>query len=463
MDGAGSPVMADAPPTTDEPTCRFLTFGCKINQYDTQAIRESVLDLGYREVDSGGADVIVVNSCTVTDRAGDKGVGAVRRLARDFPSSRILVTGCLSPEDRARCEEVGIAFVLGNEEKDQIPALLEGAAVRPVGPRPSDRRRSRAIFGLRASRFEGRTRAFIKVHDGCDEFCSYCIIPFVRGKSKSRSLEDVLDEARRLARSGHRELVITGIHLRRYGADLGISGGIAALMSALRGIEGVERIRLSSIGEKTFTDEFLDFVASDEAYCRFFHIPLQSGSDAVLERMRREYTVAEYLDTVARIRDRLPTAVITTDLMIGFPGETDEEFATSLDTCRRAAFAFLHVFPYSVRTGTRAARLPDHVSGAVRKHRVEEARVLDSELRRAEVARWVGRDVRVLVERGASGWGVGLSREGHHVRFSTPTPLPRGTESSVRVEGAAPAGHYRETGPVTLRGTSFPKVSLGGA
>ena len=301
----------------------FVTFGCKINFYDTQAIREAVRELGYEEgPPSEDTDLLVVNSCTVTERAGGKSVAAVRRLARRHPDARILVTGCLTGEDRAALAAMDrVEHVVGNEEKDQIPALIQGAELERITDR-----RSKNIFRLSASRFENQTRAYLKVHDGCDSFCTYCIIPFMRGKSKSRPVTNVTSEASRFAEAGHRELVLTGIHLSQYGRDLRDGTDLVDLLTSLREIPGVDRVRLSSIGEGAFSPRFLEAFRNDPGLCPFFHIPLQSGSDGVLQRMRRDYTVAEYEAAVARVREALPRSVVATDLMVGFPGETDAEF-----------------------------------------------------------------------------------------------------------------------------------------
>ena len=410
------------------PKAAFVTLGCKINFYDTQAIRESVRQLGYRESNANGdVDLVVVNSCTVTDKAGGKSVAAVRRLARNNPHAKVIVTGCMTAEDRTALADIDqVQHVVGNEEKDQIPALIQGA---PRGPAPG--RRSRNIFKLSANEFHHQTRAYLKVHDGCDSFCTYCIIPYLRGKSMSRQHDDVIEEARRFVDSGHRELVLTGIHLSQYGKDLGRTGGLVDLLVELRQLPGVDRVRLSSIGEGAFTDPFLDAFANDPGLCQFFHIPLQSGSDTVLERMRRDYTVAEYLHAIDRIRDRLPNAVITTDLMVGFPGETDREFEQSLATCERAAFAKMHIFPYSSRSRTKAARFPDHVNSETKAIRMRAARQLEERLIEQSRQRWVGRHVQVLVERVEAvqdGFEArGQSREGLLTRFELPTKsLPTG-------------------------------------
>lgn len=412
-------------------SCAFVTFGCKINLYDTQAIREAILELGYEEVDAAAEpDVLVVNACTVTAHAGGKSSAAVRRLARRHPHAAIIVTGCLTEDERGALAEVpGVFHVVGNEEKDQIPALLQGFARRPVGARKHhDLRR------LRASRFEHRTRAFLKVQDGCDEFCSYCIIPHLRGPSRSRELADVIAEAQRMAGAGHRELVLTGIHLSRFGRDLAGPERLVDLLALLLQIPGVLRLRLSSIGEGAFTESFVRLFEATPALCRFFHIPLQSGSDAVLARMRRDYRVADYLDTVERVRAHLPGSQIATDLMVGFPGETEAEFEESLATCREVGFGRMHIFPYSPRPRTEAARLPSHLAPAEREARVARARAVEDEMARAARAEWLGRTVRVLVERHDDTRASGLSREGHTVEFEHGRArTPWNDEISVRI------------------------------
>jgi len=415
--------------------CAFITYGCRLNQYDTQAIREEILSLGFEEEDGAepegseaGLDLVVVNSCTVTARAGEKVEARVRALARRNPAAAIIVTGCLTEEDRARLGEIpGVEHLVGNEEKDRIPEIVAGRA-RP-GERPS-RRADRHIFSLGVSAFAGHTRAFLKVHDGCDDFCSYCVIPYLRGASRSRAPDDVLAEARRLADAGHRELVLTGIHLRQYGFDLGLEAGLVDLLPRLREIPGIDRVRLSSIGERAFSERFVALFRADDGLCPSFHIPLQSGSDGVLARMRRGYTAAEYLDTVERIRAELPSATIATDLMVGFPGETEEEFAESLETCRRARFLQMHIFPYSPRPRTRAARFPDPVPAEVKLARVERARSLAAELSGEERRRRIGDRVRVLVETVEEGVATGLSREG--LRVSLPA---RGAVRGEEVRG----------------------------
>ena len=428
-----TPTTANAPgEATTGGRAAFLTYGCRLNQYDTQGIRQAILELGYTEVDGDrDLDLIVVNSCTVTARAGERVESRVRTLSRRNPAATILVTGCLTDDDRARLAEIpAVEHIVGNEEKDLIPAIITG---KTAAGQESRRRADRSIFDLKVDAFHGHTRAFVKVQDGCDSFCTYCIIPYLRGSSRSRGPEDVVEEATRLATAGHRELVLTGIHLREYGKDLGVVDGLVTLLRDLRAIDGVDRVRLSSIGERAFTDPFLELFASDPGLCPSFHVPLQSGCDTVLERMRRDYTVAEYEHAIERIRAVLPRATISTDLMVGFPGETEEEFEASLDTCRRVRFSSIHRFPYSPRPRTKAARFPDHVDPAVKQERMARVNALAKELSRVDREERIGHRVDVLLENRRQGVAVGLSREGVRVSFPDGFEGDRGEEVSARL------------------------------
>lgn len=414
------------------PDCAFITFGCKINQYDTQAIREEILDLGYREVTKPeNTQLLVVNSCTVTERAGLKVEERVKSLVGKNPEAQIILTGCLSEDDRDRISRIpGVVHLIGNEEKHRVAEIVQGAEPNLKAPG----RKSRDIFGLEISGFEGRTRAFLKIQDGCDSFCSYCIIPYLRGGSRSRDHDPILQEATRLASSGYREIVLTGIHMRQWGLDLGIEDGLGLLLKQLREIEGIDRIRLSSIGEGAFTDSFLRAFEEDDGLCRFFHVPIQSGSDRILERMRRDYSVEEYITAMAKVRERLPDAIIATDVIVGFPGETEQDFEETLSVVRQVGFQKVHLFPYSPRPRTKAARLDGHVAPEIRQQRMERARRFCEAIQDEQLEQRVGDRVRVLlesVETSARGCqGQGLSREGLRVVIEEPEPdaLERGVE-----------------------------------
>lgn len=403
-------------PPSDAPTCAFVTLGCKINQYETEAVREEILDLGYSEVPSREpADVYVVNTCSVTRRSGVKSRRYIQRVARLNPGCKILVMGCSTPSEKESFRAVPqVAVLAGNEEKGMIASFLK-AGVRPGelvpdGPIPELRvpKRnaalpdgvSRDMMDLKISRFEGRTRGYIKIQDGCNSFCSFCIIPYLRGLSRSRDPRSVLDEARRLGVSGFREVVLAGIHLQDYGDDLEGNWNLARLLRELRQVAsevGLWRIRLSSIGVQSFTPEMVEALR-DPLFCPHWHIPIQSGDDGVLERMRRDYTRAEFLRTVEFLWETFPDPSITTDVIVGHPGEDDRAFQNTVDLAVEVGFAKMHLFPYSQREGTRAAEMEDQVPPHVIHARMKQLAVLERELAVGYKKRFLDLDVEVLVE-----------------------------------------------------------------
>lgn len=372
-------------------TFATITYGCKVNQYDSQAIEERLISLGFaRREEEDGADVIIVNTCTVTDAAFKEARKKVRQLANRNPGAPIIVTGCAADSNAEDFKQVQGVTVFKNEDKWAIADFL---AQRVAEPRP-----------LAISRFRGHTRAFLKVQDGCDLCCSFCIIPQVRGANRSRSLEDAVEEARRLVDNGYREIVLTGVHLGSFGKDRVKHGELPALVRRMLDIPGLARVRLSSIEANEISDELLDLVREDpRRVCPQLHLPLQSGDDEVLRAMRRRYNVAQFARAVDRLRDRVPEAAVTTDIIVGFPTETEEQFQNTLEFCRRVQFARVHVFPYSRRQGTDAARLPD-LSAEVKKDRVHRLEQVAWETACAFYARFVGREVDVLVERDGTGY-----------------------------------------------------------
>ncbi len=370
-------------------TFAFVTFGCKVNQYESQALRERLAARGLAEVPAErGADVIVVNTCTVTEVAAAEAQRTVRRLARRFPFAEITVTGCAADSHREEFLGLpGVRRVAGHAEKAR---LGDDPRLSPEDTRPS-------IFDLTISRFDGHTRAFLKVEDGCDLNCSFCIIPRVRGAAVSRPLESAVDEARRLVAAGHREIVLTGVHLGSYGKDIAGRPLLAELVERLLGIEGLARVRLSSIEANEINDALIDLMAAEPRFCPHLHVPLQSGDDEVLRRMRRRYNPRQYLGTLERVAARVPEPSFTTDVIVGFPGETEGQFERTMDLCRSAGFSRIHIFPYSRRRGTDAARLPD-LPGRLKKERLHRLERLAAELTDAYARRFVGREVEVLVE-----------------------------------------------------------------
>jgi threonylcarbamoyladenosine tRNA methylthiotransferase MtaB len=343
------------------------------------------------------------------------------------PAARIVVVGCSTASEKEKLSRIPqVAFLAGNEEKDMVASFLNGGW-RPGEPFPA---RDRDIFRLRISRYADRTRANIKVQDGCDSFCSFCIIPFLRGRSRSRHPDAVVEEVRRLVENGYREIVVTGVHLQHYGSDLGPGEGLAGSPTTLPGllrrvasVAGGARIRMSSIGVCSFTPELID-VLSGPPFCPHWHIPLQSGSDAVLERMRRDYRMDDFRRVVADLGARFEHPSITTDIIVGHPGESEADFERTLDVAREIGFSKIHVFPFSPREGTLATKLGGHIDPLEVRRRARVLRDLEQTLARAYRERFVGRTVEVLVE--------GLSAEGEdldgytdrylRVRFPAPSP-----------------------------------------
>ncbi len=375
-------------------TFTIRTLGCKANQYDSQLLREELLRRGFVECDGkGDADVSIINTCTVTAESDAKSRQAVRALKRSNPRSRVVVTGCyahVNPDEVGAID--GVDAVIDNTGKkelaERIGELLE------VESRRSEARWSRISF------FSGHTRAFVKIQDGCDKRCSYCIVPFARGGSRNREIPDILSEIEGLVANGYREVVLTGIHIGSFGVEEGRQENrLAELLKSLRGIKGLIRVRLSSIDLNEVSDRLVEAMRDSPQVCHHLHIPLQSGSDAILRRMNRDYTRDGFLDTVAHLKKELPDISITTDVMVGFPSETEQDFEESLRLVREAEFGKVHVFPFSNRPGTLAERLPNHVPSKVIDERIARmsAQARDAALRSRE--RFRGKVVEVLVER----------------------------------------------------------------
>ena len=365
----------------------LVSLGCKVNQHEGQGIRERLIAHGYSEVElAERPGVVIINTCTVTARADEKCRKAVRRARRSSPEATLIVTGCAavtSPEVHRAMPEVDL--VLTKSRMARVESVLVGGA-----PREGD------VFNLRISAFAGHTRAFLKVQDGCDAFCAYCIVPYARGAPRSRPLSEIAEEVRRLVDHGHREIVLTGIHLGLYGRDLGAAGLCDAVRAALS-VRGLARLRLSSIEGPEVPGELLDLMADEPRLCPHLHLPLQSGDDDVLAAMNRRYTSGAFLNVVEEARRRLDRPAITTDLMVGFPGESDAQFENSMRVCREAAFSRMHVFRYSPRPGTPAAER-EPVPASVAREREIRALALARELALDYRRGFVGQEVMPLVE-----------------------------------------------------------------
>ena len=377
----------------------YHTLGCKVNQYDTEAMRERFEAAGYETVPfEAEADVYLINTCTVTGTGDKKSLQMIRRCRRRNPAADIIVTGCLAQRDAEAVSLPGVLLVLGTQRRAAVVELYEQAA--------REGRRIVATESLKGAAFERlavrshaeHTRAVMKIQEGCNRYCAYCIIPYVRGPVRSCPPEAIREEAARLAAAGYREIVLTGIHLTSYGTDSREGWTLADAVEAAAGAPGLLRVRLGSLEPVVVTPDFTARVARIPELCPQFHLALQSGSDRILSAMRRRYTAGEFLAACRLLRDVFPDCVLTTDVMTGFPGETEEDFSETVRVSREARFGRMHVFPYSEREGTRAASLPDSVPQAVREARAARLIAVGKELARDVCQSFVGRTVSVLPE-----------------------------------------------------------------
>jgi len=360
----------------------FTFLGCKANRSEQEAWEREIVALGHKLASSPQeADFIVVNTCTVTGAASHKSRQLIRRMHRLNPRAKIVVTGCyaeIAPEEASSIE--GVSLVVKNAEKDFLPQILAGARAPHAPPLPPS---------------PGATRAFVKVQDGCNNFCTYCIIRVARGRERSRPIPDIVEEVRKLAEVGYQEVVLTGIHLGGYGRDLGVD--LVSLVKALLNETPIRRLRLSSIEPWDIPPNFFS-LWQDPRLCRHLHLPLQSGCDETLKRMGRRYTSAQYARLVEEARSWIPDLAVTTDIMVGFPGETDEEFRQSLEFIEKMQFARIHVFPYSPRPGTPAASMKGQVPGKIKREREKLVAEVGRRSERAFQSRFLGRTMEVLWE-----------------------------------------------------------------
>jgi threonylcarbamoyladenosine tRNA methylthiotransferase MtaB len=387
----------------------FFTLGCKLNAYETESLRGVFHRRQYDVVDTDQpADYYVINTCAVTGHAEADARQLIRSVIKRHPSARVIVTGCYAQRDaQALAAMPEVALVVGNAEKTQLFDLFERALGAPaaVGKlftshpfkgRPTERF-SFGACGEIAS-VSPFTRATIKVQDGCNDFCSFCIIPHLRGQSVSRPITAVLEHARALAAAGYKEIDLTGVHTGAYGMDLDPPTTLLAMLEQLVRVEGIERIRLNSIEPATVTDELIAFIAASPKICKHLHICLQSGDDEMLRRMRRRYDVASYVRLISKVMAHMPECGLGSDMLVGFPGETEVHFERTLRVVEQLPFSYLHVFSYSARPGTPASKYPGQVHPAAKKERSQHLRALGRAKKNAFAARFLGRDVSILLE-----------------------------------------------------------------
>lgn len=379
----------------------FYTLGCKVNTYDTEALAEIFEKEGYTIVNfHEKADVYVINTCTVTNLGDRKSRQMIRKAKKINTDAIIVVAGCYAqtaPEELIKIPEVNL--VIGNKDRKNIVGLVEKILERKKDKinAVSNIMKEADFEELSVHEMKGKTRAFIKIQEGCNQFCSYCIIPYARGPIRSRKPESVLKEVKKLAESDYNEVVLTGIHVASYGKDLG-QGSLLQLMQEIHKIEEIQRIRLSSLEPRLLTEDFLKSLSELDKFCPHFHISLQSGSDRILKAMKRKYTTAEYKQYVKNVRKYFPLASITTDIMVGFPGEGEEEFQETYHFAKEIAFSKIHVFKYSSRKGTPAAKYPNQVKGEIKEERSKKLIALAEKMEREYYKQFIGTTKKILFE-----------------------------------------------------------------
>ena len=380
----------------------FYTLGCKVNQYETEAMLEMFKKDGYVQVDSEEyADVYVINTCTVTHMSDRKSRQYIRRMKKLNPNAIIAVVGCysqVSPEEILEIEEVNL--VMGTNERRQIVEEIKKLDATKKASTVDDIMKVRAFEEIEINQTNGRTRAFMKIQDGCDRFCTYCIIPYARGgKVRSRDLDSIVNEAKKLADNGYKEVVLTGIHVASYGKDVRDEQmNLLRVIKEVDKIEGIKRIRLSSVEPILFTDEFVSEVSKMDKVCPHYHLSLQSGCDETLKRMNRRYTTTEYKEIVDRLRENIPNVAITTDVIVGFPGETNDEFNKTYEFLRDIELSQMHVFKYSPRKGTPAATMENQVDPQMKQFRSDKLLNLSKENFNKFANRFIGEELEVLFE-----------------------------------------------------------------
>lgn len=384
----------------------IVTFGCKVNQYESNMMKERMLSSNFFYVENiSEANIIVVNTCSVTNVADKKCLKMIRRIKREYPNSILVVAGCSSQNKQEIYENLDIDILIGNKDKSKIDVLLKEYI--------KNHKRYVKFYNDRNLDFEdmlisdyNHIRAFIKIEDGCDNFCSYCIIPYVRGSVRSKNFETVIKEAKLLTQKGHKEIVLTGIHTGHY---MDNNHDLTDLINELSKIEDLLRIRISSIEITELNDKFLNMLSTNKKVCDHLHIPLQAGSDEILKKMNRKYDLKYYEEKIKKIRMIRPDISITTDIIVGFPYETDELFNETLEFARKMNFSKIHVFPYSIRLGTSAANMPNQVDEKVKKERVKKLMNLSEVMEKEYYNKFVGKELDILVEECDNNVSIGHS------------------------------------------------------
>ena len=394
----------------------MLTLGCKVNAYESEYVINELRKNNYEIKEfTDICDVYIINTCTVTNTSDIKSKKMIRAAIKRNPSACVVAMGCFI-EANKDYETEGLDIVIGNKDKSKIVELLDNYFKKQSMIKRLYSEEFTSFEDMYITDFPGRTRAFVKIQDGCENFCSYCIIPFVRGKCRSKNKEEVIKEVRSLVANGYQEIVLTGIHTGNYGVDLDTN--FATLLKELVTIKGLKRLRISSIEITEFTEEVLAVIKNSSIIVDHMHIPLQAGSDEVLKLMNRKYDLEYFYNKIKKIRDIRPQISITTDVLVGFPGETEELFQRTIQTCRDLELTKLHVFPFSLRKGTKAEILPNHIEVEEKKARARRLLEVSKELELKYYNKYIDKEVDVLIETTKDGYSLGHTGNYLHVKIN---------------------------------------------
>ncbi len=395
------------------------TFGCKVNTYESNYIKQSLISSGFLYVnDLEDADIIIINTCTVTNTADSKCKKFVRKVRRENKDSVLVVLGCSVQNNFIEYNNMDIDILIGNQNKNKIPEIIREYLKHPAKYTHYNNNRDLVFEDMEISDFD-HTRAFIKIQDGCDNFCSYCIIPFMRGKCRSKEFTKIIEEAKELVKHNHKEIVLTGIHTGSYNYE---GKDLVDVINALSEIPGLDRIRLSSVEITELNDKFLEMLKVNHKFCDHLHIPLQAGSDAILKLMNRKYDMNYFFNKIEKIRKIRPDISISTDIIVGFPNETEDNFADTYENAKKLAFSKIHVFPYSKRNGTVASMMKE-VSSTEKTNRVHKLFDLSKELEEEYSEKFKGKKVKVLIEEVKD--GVSIGHTSNYLKVIIPEKLER--------------------------------------
>ncbi len=376
----------------------IITFGCKVNAYESVYMKEQLVNNGYIENEEyKTSDIVIINTCSVTNTADNKCKKMIRNVRRDNPKCILMVCGCTAQNHREELNDLDIDILIGNKEKSKVIELLEDFLNKKEKYIKFYDERRLPFENMKVATFNDKTRAYVKIQDGCNNYCSYCIIPYVRGSIRSKPFKEAVEEIKKLVEEGHKEIVFTGINTGAYGKEIG-KYDLTDLIQEISKIEKLERIRVSSIEITEITDKFIDEMKHNPKLCGHLHVSLQSGSERILKLMNRKYTKQEYLEKINKLRLARPNINLTTDVIVGFPTETEKEFLECIDFCKLVEFSKIHVFPYSKREGTKSATLSGHLPNHIKKERARRLIEIDEDLQLKYNQKFLNQKVSVLIE-----------------------------------------------------------------